>query len=192
MGHCSDFSGYIWGRGERERERELNIYLLILYGQGIIPRNPEWEKKHSVRQRRRREHKSKEIHYQADYRTTKGTADCFVWWGIWEAIYCTSEQSIIGVEGKPFICWFFSLITLIVWPHGVLSPLNLCLMLLYGSGELWWQLPVRAFSVGGSEDSRGFGGWYERATLTGKQAGLSPPDVVHKLRSPHTSDNLYS
>lgn len=91
---------------EREKKQQLNIYLSVLYCQGIIPRNPEKEKKSKWDGEGGGRTKARTFITRLAS-VTKGTADCFVWWGIWEAISCTSEQSIIGVEGKPFICCFF-------------------------------------------------------------------------------------
>lgn len=68
---------------------------------------------------------------------TKGTVDCFVWWRIWEAISCTSEQSIIRVESRPFICWFFpvSYLSLFCLMKHYLWTFALCYWMVLGSSR---------------------------------------------------------
>lgn len=146
---------------ERLRQRELlpqvkpvaKIYILTFCWQGIIPRNPEWEKKAEwdSEEGGRRITRSPWPGWPQLHR---GTADCFVWWdGFWGP--STSRIHGRGRKDKLFTCCFFpgsSLSCVCPWCNITPEPL------LRVTGQLW-ETPgehVRSFSVEGSGDSRDF------------------------------------
>lgn len=105
---------------EREslRQRELlpqvkpvaKIYILTFCWQGIIPRNPEWEKKAEwdSEEGGRRITRSPWPGWPQLHR---GTADCFVWWdGFWRP--STSRVHGRGRKDKPFTRCFFPVLSL--------------------------------------------------------------------------------